>query len=109
MYESVDETIYEKLKKVARAKELTNYAEIGLLVGLEPHNSILWAMLDNINRYEHSQRRPMLSSVVIVQAENRPGSGFWESARGLGLFQNGDESIFWIEELKKVWDYWSSH
>ncbi|MFC1987763.1 hypothetical protein ACFLVH_04390 [Chloroflexota bacterium] len=105
----MNQSIYEKLKKVAREKTLTNYTEIGLLVGLEPHNSILWGMLDDINHYEHQERRPMLSALVIVQAENKPGSGFFECARNLGVFHGGDELIYWIEELNRVWDYWSSH
>jgi len=103
------EAIYEKLKEVAREKTLTNYTEIGLLVGLEPHNPILWAMLDDINHHEHQEHRPMLSAVVIVQAENKPGSGFFECARNLGVFQGGDELTFWVKALNRVWDYWSSH
>ncbi len=103
------EAIYEKLKSVARAKAITNYAEIAPLAGLEPHNTILWGMLDEINRHEHRENRPMLSAVVIVQADNKPGSGFFECARGLGVFQGGDELTFWIKELNIVWDYWSSH
>jgi len=101
--------IYEKLKEVAREKSLTNYTEIGLLVGLEPHNPILWGMLDDINRHEYRENRPMLSAVVIVQADNKPGAGFFECARNLGVFQGGDELTFWVKELNRVWDYWSSH
>jgi len=105
----VHEPIYEKLKEVARVKTLTNYTEVGLLVGLEPHNPILWGMLDDINRYEHQEHRPMLSAVVIVQADNKPGEGFFKLARDLGLFHGGDELTFWVKELNRVWNYWSSH
>jgi hypothetical protein len=103
------EVIYEKLQEVAQAKSITNYTEIGSLVGLEPHNPILWEMLDDINRYEHQERHPMLSAVVIVQAENKPGEGFFKLARELGLFLGSDELAFWVKELNRVWDYWSSH
>ena len=105
----MNEIIYNKLQEVARERILTNYTEIGLLVGLEPHNSVLWGMLDDINHYEHREGRHMLSAVVISQAENIPGSGFFECARNLGLFQGGNELLFWINELNRVWDYWSSH
>lgn len=65
--------------------------------------------LDDINHYEHREHHPMLSAVVIVQAENKAGSGFFECARNLGVFQGGDELAFWVKELNRVWDYWSSH
>ena len=108
MRELIDETIYEKLKNVAQAGRLTNYTDVGVLVGLEPYNVILWGMLDDINQYEHSENRPMLSAVVIVERENKPGSGFFVCARELGRF-HGDEDSFWSSELNKVWAYWGSH
>ncbi|MCK4273762.1 MAG: hypothetical protein KAW90_02635 [Dehalococcoidales bacterium] len=105
----MNEIIYEKLKEVARERTLTNYTEIGLLVDLEPHNSVLWGMLDDINHYERRKGRHMLSAVVISQTENKPGSGFFECARNLGVFRGGNELLFWINELNRVWDDWSSH
>jgi hypothetical protein len=56
------EAICEKRKEVACSKSITNYTETGSLVGLEPHNPILWGMLDDINRCEHQEHRPMLSA-----------------------------------------------
>jgi len=105
----MNEIIYENLKEVARNRVYTNYTDVGLLVGLEPRNPILWGMLDEINRHEHQENRPMLSAVVINQAENIPGSGFFECARGLGLFHDEDTLLFWINQLNAVWNYWSSH
>ena len=81
---------------MARAKAITNYSEIAPLAGLEPHNPILWGMLDEINRHEHREDHPMLSAVVIVQAGNKSGSGFFECARNLGVFQDCDELTFWV-------------
>jgi hypothetical protein len=46
---------------------------------------------------------------VVVQAENKPGEGFFKLARELGLFLGSDELAFWVKELNRVWDYWSSH
>ena len=106
----MEQVIYDKLQAVARAHELTNYTEMGALVGLEPHDSRLWAMLDEINRFEHEHKRPMISALVIARGENRPGSGFWVCATDLGKFIKGsDEDRFWIDELNSVWEYWASH
>ncbi len=106
----MEQVIYDKLQAVARLHELTNYTEIGALVGLGPHDFRLWAMLDEINRFEHEHKRPMISALVVVQEENRPGSGFWACASGLGKFiVGGDEDRFWSDELRRVWEYWASH
>jgi len=106
----MEQVIYDELKEVARARELTNYTEVGALVGLEPHDSRLWAMLDEINRFEHEHKRPMISALVIAKQENRPGSGFWVCATDLGKFIKGeDEDRFWSDELRRVWEYWASH
>jgi len=103
------EVIYEKLQEVARAKSITNYTEIGSLVGLEPHNPILWGMLDDINRYEHQQNHPMLSAVVVLKNKYIPDEGFFPLARELGRFRGSDKDTFWINELKEVHNHWSSH
>ena len=106
----MEQIIYEKLQTVARAHELTNYTEVGALVSLGPHDVRLWAMLDEINRFEHEHKRPMISAVVIAKEENRPGSGFWVCASDLGEFiMGGDEDRFWNDELRRVWEYWTSH
>lgn len=106
----MEQVIYDKLQSVARAHKLTNYSEMGLLVGLGPHDFRLWAMLDEINQFEYENNRPMISALVISQEENRPGSGFWACASGLGKFIEGsDKDRFWSEELRSVWDYWTSY
>jgi hypothetical protein len=106
----VEQVIYDKLQSVAHARHLTNYSEMGKLVGLAPHDYRLWVMLDEINQYEHLHNRPMISALVISQEENRPGSGFWACASGLGKYIEGsDKDRFWSEELGRVWDYWASH
>ena len=106
----MDDEIYNKLIEVARAHELTNYSAVGVLVGLDPHDFRLWAMLDEINRFENENKRPMISALVISKEENRPGSGFWVCASDLGKFHMGDdEDRFWSDELRNVWSCWSQH
>ena len=64
----MEQVIYDKLQAVARAHGLTNYTEMGTLVGLGPHDSHLWAMLDEINRFEHKNNRPMISALCRPSA-----------------------------------------
>ncbi|ADJ26548.1 conserved hypothetical protein [Dehalogenimonas lykanthroporepellens BL-DC-9] len=112
----VNDTIYEKLKQIATNQSITYYSEIAPLASLnmsspEDRNKIAH-ILDQINIHEREvvPNRPMLSAVVILKDDNMPGSGFFNCAEGLGKF-NGDtddkkRTIFWSQELKRVYDYW---
>jgi hypothetical protein len=112
----MDETVrivYERLIEVARAKSITNYSDVGQLVGLDMGTEVgrirIAQILDDINHYEHGQNGPMLSAVVIRQDINMPGSGFFECARGLGRDVGDNELLFWINQLNQVHNYWQSH
>jgi hypothetical protein len=50
----------------------------------------------------------MLTAVVVHKAgDYKPGLGFFDLARGLGL-DVVDTDRLWIEQLTKTHDYWSS-
>lgn len=106
------EQIYENLKQVARARTVTYYSDIAPMAGLnmdfQSGRNEIGAILDDINRREHEMGRPMLSAAVVHKDNLRPGKGFFTLARALGLFTGNDEDKFYIEELRKVYDYWAS-
>ena len=105
--------IYEELKKVARAKALTNYTAVGSMIGLDMGNpgdrNKIADILDEINDYEHQQKRPMISAVVIRKDINMPGQGFFECAKTLGKYWGNNDLVFWVHELTDVHNYWQSH
>ena len=107
------EQIYERLKEVARARTVTHYSDIAPLAGLDmdlpPDRYEIGAILDDINRRERELGRPMLSAVVVHKETLVPGQGFFTLARALGLFVGDDRDRFYIEELRKVHDWWVSH
>ena len=107
------EQIYEKLKEVARASTVIYYSDIAPLAGLDmssPNDRYeIGTILDDINRHEHELGRPMLSAVVVHKESLMPGQGFFTLARALGLFVGNDRDKFYIQELRKVHDYWTSH
>lgn len=107
--EDLNRVIYERLKKVARAKKIITYGELGTIIGIGGHDPKLWRMLDDINRYEHQQGHPMLSAVVNIYKKNAPGEGFFNVARDLGVHKGSNESEFFYKELRKVHDYWASN
>ena len=107
------EQIYEKLKEVARERTVTYYSDIapmaGLNMDLQSDRNEIGAILDDINRHEHEMARPMVSAVVVHKGSLKPGKGFFTLTRELGLFSGSDEDKFYIQELRKVYDYWASH
>ena len=103
--------IYEKIREVARDGIYVNYGDIAPLIGLDMEmpedRDRIGAILDCINRIEHKKGRPLLSAVVILKDANMPGAGFFKLAKCLGLqSQDEDNLMFWINELRRVHDYW---
>ncbi len=113
----VNKIIYEKLKEVAQKGKQNNidgiiyYEEVMLLAGLDRENPAdreikLRDMLDNINREEHENGIPMITAIVVRKDTKIPGKGFFELAREMDLHKGRDDEKFWINEIRKVWDYW---
>ena len=104
------QVVYERLTELARARRTTTYSELGDLVGLDMSTEVgrirIAQILDDINWYESMENRPMLSSVVILKNENRPGNGYFECARTLGKYRGNDDLAFWSSELSEVYNNW---
>jgi hypothetical protein len=101
---------YERLCDVARRGQVTRYAEVAPLLGLDMSNAAdrdqISVLLDEVSRYEHSLGHPLLSAVVIHMDDNIPGNGFFTLASQLGLFRRGDRFMYFVEELRRVHDHW---
>ena len=112
----MDNTIYTRLKEVARDQEIISYTEAGELVGLDMRSPVdrneLSRLLDEINQFEAEYNRPMLSSLVVYANDPQtPGPGFFVCARGLARLSSNDsidELGFWASEVKTVHEYWGS-
>jgi len=105
--------IYERLIGIARKGTVTYYSDIAPMVGLDmdlpPDRNKIGELLDDINQREHADGRPLISAVVVQKDTLRPGQGFFKLSRGLGLFTGSDRDAFYVQELRKVHDYWGSH
>jgi hypothetical protein len=103
-------TIFEKLKEVARNRSLTNYNEVGRLVGLNMASEYdrirIAQLLDEINQLEVADDRPMITALVILKNENIPGEGFFKCAIGLGKYDGSDDDSFWAQEVERVYTHW---
>ena len=105
-----ESAIYENLKEIARQKSLTNYDEIGKLVGLNMASEYdrirIAQILDKINQLEVACGRPMITALVILKNKNMPGKGFFDCATKLGKYDGADDDLFWSTEVARVYSYW---
>ena len=100
----LDFDLRQRLIEVAKSKETISYSE------LRPDApQTLAAHLDEINKYEHGEVRPLLSAVVTHKGGDRmPGRGFFKSAWDLGQYKEVNPEEYWRQELERVWGYWGS-
>ena len=110
---AINELIYARLKEVARAEQTITYGAIAPLAQLDLENPgdrvRIAQILDAINRFEHSEKRPMLSAVVINADSNQPGEGFFTVAREMSVQRHEDDLVFFVRELQRVHAYWKNH
>ena len=91
----LDHDLRQRLIEVAKNKETISYSE------LRPEAPQTLAIpLDEINKYEHREGRPLLSAVVTHKDGDRmSGDGFFRIAWELGQYKEGDPEEFWRGEL----------
>jgi hypothetical protein len=65
------------------------------------------SILGELSEDEHRAGRPLISAVVVASETAVPGGGFFELARRLGLLKAEEKDSFYIQELRRVYDYWS--
>jgi hypothetical protein len=108
---AIPPALYEKLRQVARAREIVHYGELAPTIGIDTENphfgAHLGRLLEEVNRVEHEQGRPLLSAVVTLKASNIPGAEFFACARELHRYSGKDALGFWVEELQRVHAHWS--
>jgi len=100
------------LVSIARARQVIAYSELTPQVGsisFLPTDKRFFLLLREISAEKHKAGRGMLTSVVVHKAgDYKPGPGFFELARSLGL-DTSDTNRLWIEQINKVHDFWSAH
>lgn len=107
--------VRERMIEAARSPErVVRYRpDIARLIGIgddESGDHVVKQLADicgEISEDEHAAGRPLLSAVVVNE-EGHPGSGFFRLARRLRIpFEDND--TFWIHELQRVANYWTTH
>ena len=96
---------------VARSESLIAYSDLVRKIRtyvLEPNGAPLAHMLGEVSSEEDEEGRGLLTVVVVHKTGDlRPGPGFFRLARSRGR-HFVDEEQFWIQELRIVYDTWST-
>ena len=97
---------------VARRGELTTYRRLAAAFDLNfstpADRERLAAALRDVSVAEHRTGRPLLSAVVVLARRRRPGAGFFDCARAVGVLTNETEEDFYEAELARVYRQWST-
>jgi hypothetical protein len=95
----------------AKAQETIPYSDLVnqvTSITLDPRSQALAFMLGEISSEEDSAGRGMLTVIVVHKfGDMTPGPGFFDLARQLGR-DTSDILKCWIDELRRVHNYWSS-
>ncbi|MBI4212719.1 MAG: hypothetical protein HY534_00230 [Chloroflexi bacterium] len=99
------------LVEIARAGRTATYAQVGAGIGLDVRRTadmnFLTSSLRAISEVEHREGRPLLSAVCVMAGVKRPGQGFFDLARLVGLMPAGqDNREFFEAEIARVHAYW---
>lgn len=96
--------IRDRLIDTARKGEVIFYSD--LHIGRGKGAGII---LGDICEYEHSNRRPLLTAIVVNKATGMPSIGFWGLSAIPSNLTDKQRPVFWAKELIKVINYWQSH
>lgn len=96
----------------ARKRMPITYGDVMKRLGLDhgniDHRNNLSNELYAISKFEHSHRRPLLSSMAMYSGLADHGPGFYELAEdfGFGDKKSLTESLFAFQEMNKCQDFW---
>jgi hypothetical protein len=93
------------LKFLAQTKTTTSYVPLAAALGKFSGGSLLATMLGSIQTEDHSEKKPMTSSLVIGAQTGIPGNGYFSNARALGfkiLKTPAEEFLFWADQMKQL-------
>ena len=102
----------DHLITVAREARTVTYFEAAGAVGHRLHTPEARAsfatLLRDISTREHQAGRPLLSALVVLQGNRRPGQGFFDLAAELGLLGDKSPDEFHRDEVDRVHAYWKT-
>jgi len=98
----VDVKLYGLLVEKARHRETIAYSGTG------KSRAVIGPLLDEINRHEHLEGRPLLSVIVVHKGTTEPGDMFFACAEDLKRYRPGDDKKMFVDqEREAVFKTWA--
>lgn len=94
----------ERVNQTVPYQKLSNDCNLGLDMNNKSHRDEIGHIIGNISRFEHSKKRPLISSLVVKEGGTIQGNGFFELAEELGF--TAKEEFFGIEQINESIDFW---
>jgi hypothetical protein len=110
----MNKIIYERLTTAAKEKKFVNYNELSAAISLGLTDAAgvnaLNNLLEEIADYELANGRPLIAAIIVNENTNMPGAGLFSYAKRKGLMKPKDKDnlTFFLQEAKKVHDFWSA-
>lgn len=103
--------VRERLAQAARAGQFVFKGELAEMLGLDlesrVHELELVRVLDEIDRAELAEGRPMLSAIAVRTEDHLPGPELALLGRELGVLHDGeDEAAFAERQIRIVHETW---
>ena len=101
---------YSLMINAAQHHGFVTYQEVAQANGIPTYGSymgkVVGELVGLVSENEVKHGRPMMSAIV-VGVSGKPGKGFFDWAKELGVLSSGqDEYDFWQAECKKIYETW---
>lgn len=109
----MNDVIYQRLLQAARERRFVSYTDLTAAIGLSISDAsglnAFGEILEEIADYELTNKRPLLAAIIVNENNNMPGNGLFDYAKRKGLMKPKDKDRlgFFLQEAKKVHDFWA--
>jgi hypothetical protein len=109
-WEEAKEEARQAIINSARKGATITYGDLAskiTCISVGPHDFAIRHLLGEISTEEDATGRGMLSALVVMKEDGRPGTGFFTLAKELGRNTKNPEE-FWVKECSLVFKGWGS-
>lgn len=96
--------------KVIGYQELSDDCKLGLDMASPADRSKIAELLGEISTYEHHNKRPLLTAIVITKRTHTQGDGFFKLGEqlGYGQWKILKRDSFDMTQINLCFDFWSN-
>lgn len=100
----------EKVNQTITYQKLSDKCNLGLNMQNNPSDRVeIGNILEEISKYEHENKRPLLSVLVVRTTDGDEGDGFYKLAEklGYGKYRTLKSQMFSSSQITECINYWS--